>query len=102
MILPRAKEQRPARSCLLLIVLMLPLALGFLHSAPGRAQSPTKPVFDVATVKIVRAGDLQDDREDIRTAPGTLTMRHVSLKSCIQWAYGLSGFQISGPDWLGS
>jgi hypothetical protein len=81
---------------------MFPLALGLLPTAQGRAQSPAKPAFEVASVKIVKSGDLQDDREDIRTAPGTLSMRRVSLKSCIQWAYGLSGFQISGPGWLGS
>lgn len=29
-------------------------------------------------------------------------MHHVTLKSSIQWAYSLGGFQVSGPDWLGS
>src|SRR5207248_5078517 len=46
--------------------------------------------------------ELEGDREDIRSSPGTLTMRQVSLNSCIKWAYGLNGFQISGPAWLGS
>ena len=27
-------------------------------------------------------------------------MRNVSLRSCIQWAYGVRGYQISGPTWL--
>jgi uncharacterized protein (TIGR03435 family) len=103
MILPHTGERQGARKRYLLVVrLMLPLGLGFLNSAAGPAQSQTKISFDAASVKVAKPGDLSDDREDIRTSPGTLTMRHVSLKSCIQWAYGLSGFQISGPGWLGS
>ena len=29
-------------------------------------------------------------------------MRNVSLRSCIQWAYRVRGYQISGPGWLTS
>jgi len=35
-------------------------------------------------------------RENVDTAPGRLTMRNVSLSSCIRWAYGVQGSQISG------
>ena len=103
MISRRAEERHSVRARYALLKrLILPVVLGFLNSGAGRAQSPTNPAFEAASVKVVKPGDLADDREDIRTSPGTLTMRHVSLKSCIQWAYGLSGFQVSGPGWLGS
>ena len=82
-------------------VLML-IAVGLVLSVSANAQSASNPVFDVASVRVAKPGDVQEDREDIRTSPGTLVMRHVSLKSCIQWAYGLSAFQLSGPDWLAS
>jgi len=75
-------------------------------AAPFWAQSPkrsvTSPAFDVASVKSAAIGEFHEDREDIRRSPVTLTMRNVSLTSCIKWAYRLNAFQISGPDWLGS
>ncbi len=71
-----------------------------------RAQSPnrsgTSPEFEVVSVRVGKTGGFQEDREDIRSSPGSLTMRHASLSSCIKWAYGLSDFQISGPAWLTS
>src|SRR5947209_8611570 len=71
-----------------------------------RAQSANRsgklPVFEVASVNIAKTGDIQEDREDISSSLGSLTMRHVSLKSCMKWAYGVKDFQISGPAWLGS
>jgi uncharacterized protein (TIGR03435 family) len=70
------------------------------------AQSPNRPgaspKFEVASVKVSKTGDVQEDREDIRSSPGALTVRHASLKSCIKWAYDLNDFQISGPRWLSS
>jgi uncharacterized protein (TIGR03435 family) len=70
------------------------------------AQSPKpslpSPAFDVASVKLATAGEFQEDREDIRSSPTALTMRHVSFASCMKWAYRLNDFQISGPAWLSS
>ena len=103
MIFARAEKRHSTRARYALLKhLILPVALGLLNSGAGDAQSPTNATFEAASVKVVKPGDLADDSEDIHSSPGTLTMRHVSLKSCIQWAYGLSGFQVSGPGWLGS
>jgi uncharacterized protein (TIGR03435 family) len=61
------------------------------------AQPPIlAPSFEVASIRPDpgRIGSIQDD-------PGMLTMRGVSLKVCIEWAYNVQAFQVSGPDWLG-
>jgi uncharacterized protein (TIGR03435 family) len=84
------------------VLVVASVTVGLVNLSLGRAQSESIPAFEVASVKPAKPGDLSDDREDIRTSPGTLTMRHVSLRSCIQWAYRVNGFQISGPGWLGS
>jgi uncharacterized protein (TIGR03435 family) len=55
--------------------------------------------FDVASVRVSQAGGR---RENIHVSPDTVTMRNVSLKSCIGWAYHVMDYQVSGPDWLGS
>lgn len=60
------------------------------------------PVFDVASVKVATDDEFREDRDDIRSSPVGLTMRHASLASCIKWAYRLNNFQISGPAWLSS
>jgi uncharacterized protein (TIGR03435 family) len=61
--------------------------------------------FEVASVKpdrIGSAGGESAPREKITVSPGSLTMRSVTLQTCIKWAYGLRDFQISGPGWLSS
>jgi uncharacterized protein (TIGR03435 family) len=40
-------------------------------------------------------------REHIDVAQGSVTVRNVTLKACLKWAYGLEDPQIAGPDWLG-
>jgi uncharacterized protein (TIGR03435 family) len=67
----------------------------------GTPQLWTQSLFEVASVKASRTGEVQDS-EDIRSSPGALTVRHATLNSCIKWAYGLNDFQIAGPAWLSS
>jgi len=38
---------------------------------------------------------------NFHTDPGTFSIHNMTLRSCIEWAYGLSPLQISGPAWLG-
>jgi uncharacterized protein (TIGR03435 family) len=60
--------------------------------------------FDVASVKPNpsaepgRQGGLF--RENIDTSLGRVTLRNVTLRSCLKWAYALQDPQIVGPDWL--
>ena len=84
-----------------------PIAIG-LASAPRSDAQQQQPVagrlaFDVASVKpsqIARAGGEGSRRERIDRSPGSLTMRNVSISFCIQWAYSVKFYQISGPRWL--
>ena len=59
------------------------------------------PGFEVASVKPSQAG-----KETIQTSPGTLTMRNVTLISCLTWAYGVQRYQIvntgAGLGWVGA
>ena len=61
------------------------------------------PSFEVASVhvsQIGKAGGEGSRRENIQFTPDTVTMRNVSLKSAIRWAYHVFEYQVSGPDWL--
>jgi uncharacterized protein (TIGR03435 family) len=59
--------------------------------------------FDVASVKPDKSGDghsdnsISSDQDAVK-----LTFRNVSLLNCIQRAYEVKDYQISGPDWLKS
>jgi uncharacterized protein (TIGR03435 family) len=48
----------------------------------------------------------QAGKETIQTSPGTVTMRNVTLISCLRWAYGVQRYQIvdtgAGLGWVGS
>lgn len=75
----------------------------FLASCSAFGQTAPQPAFDVASVKpsrIARTGGPGRHRETIRLTPDTLTMQNVSMSSCIQWAFGVKDYQVSGPSWL--
>jgi uncharacterized protein (TIGR03435 family) len=60
-----------------------------------------QPVFEVASVRASAGGKGEGSRrESIQTSPGSLTMRNVTLKSAIGWAYHVMTYQVTGPDWL--
>jgi uncharacterized protein (TIGR03435 family) len=59
--------------------------------------------FAVASVRTSKIGEMSGEtsrRESIEPSPGSLTMRNVSLKSCVIWAYRIKDYQLSGPSWL--
>jgi uncharacterized protein (TIGR03435 family) len=58
------------------------------------------PAFEVASVRSVKSGF--KDRKSMSVEPGRLTYTNVSLQDCIQAAYGMKPYQISGPSWLDS
>src|SRR5271165_795102 len=63
----------------------------------------TSPSFEVASVKassLAKAADKRALEEHIEPEPNGLTMTSVSLRSCMQWAYDVRPFQISGPGWI--
>jgi uncharacterized protein (TIGR03435 family) len=55
-----------------------------------------EPAFEVASVKAT----ITPGPEDISLNPGTLTIRNISLRRLISWAWDTPRAQISGPDWL--
>jgi len=65
--------------------------------------APAAPAFDVASVRVSqigKAGGPGSRRQNIQFSPDSVTMRNVSFRSCIQWAYHVMDYQITGPDWL--
>src|SRR5579863_2359753 len=69
---------------------------------PGQSTG-SLPSFEVASIKpsqTPQGRGLPSLREDINTDPARLTMGNVSLNTAIRWAYKLSVYEVSGPDWL--
>src|SRR4051794_11359254 len=58
--------------------------------------------FDVASMKPVELSAAADyNSERIIARPGTLIMSNIRVRTCIQWAYGVRAYQLTGPAWLG-
>jgi uncharacterized protein (TIGR03435 family) len=70
----------------------------FFAACAGAAAQPAAPAFDVASI---RPTDPSYKGGTISNDPGILTMRGVTLRNCLQWAYNIQPYQLSGPAWLG-
>ncbi len=83
----------------LILVLFAAFAVGSLSLAGAQS-------FEVASVRINRAGSTGGEGKtdgSITATRGNLTMTNLTLASCIQWAYEIREFQISGgPAWISS
>jgi len=89
--------------------------LALLVAAGAAAQTPdAPPAFDVASVKVSQSAPTGRDgggrgmfggrggRGSIQASPAGLSMRNTTLKNAVRWAYQVSEYQVSGPDWLDS
>jgi uncharacterized protein (TIGR03435 family) len=59
--------------------------------------------FDVASIKpsrAARAGGEGSGREKITVTPNSIIIENAGLNFCIQSAYNVRFYQVSGPDWL--
>jgi uncharacterized protein (TIGR03435 family) len=58
------------------------------------------PSFDVASIKpsAARAGIEGGNRARIEHTPTSLSMFHVALADCVQWAYGVANFQLAAGN----
>ncbi len=56
------------------------------------------PAFEAASVRPSTVAN--NDDVHLETSPGSLTIRGMSLKFCIGWAYDRPAFQVEGPAWL--
>ncbi len=96
-----------------LLALVLPILAGALTQPRLQAQSPAVTagehlVFEVASVKLNKSGDLSDLSPrggSVRVSGPQLTMENVSLWKCIGSAFGIGedkDYAITGPEWLKS
>src|SRR5262245_29036647 len=80
---------------------MSSLLIAMMQSLPclagwTRASASAKLRFDVASIRPTT--DRHD--ESLIVNPGGLIYSRVSLKDCLESAYSVKSYQISGPDWL--
>jgi uncharacterized protein (TIGR03435 family) len=67
------------------------------------APSADRAGFETASVRSSHVGDPGSEnsrRESIEHSPLSLTMRNVSLRTCILWAYSIGEYQLTAPAWL--
>jgi uncharacterized protein (TIGR03435 family) len=61
------------------------------------------PAFDVASVRVSQSdGEHRGPRENIQVSPDGVIMRSVSMRNCTRWAYHVTPYQVTGPDWINS
>jgi uncharacterized protein (TIGR03435 family) len=80
---------------------ILAAGLWAIASAGAFGQSTAAPpVFAVASVKPSPAGGAGGSAGHWQTGPGSVTMVHVTLRTCVQWAYDVKAYQVSAPGWM--
>lgn len=71
--------------------------------AAGAAFCQTPPAFDAASVKPNVNHEANGEgrpRSSVSATPGNLLLRNSTLSDCIQWAYNVKGYQVTGPSWI--
>ena len=81
--------------------------LALLAAGGASAQTADAPTFEVASVRTSQMTQTGREgggrgRGNIQASPGSLTMRNVTLRNAVRWAYHVTEYQVSGPDWLDS
>src|SRR5215471_5293891 len=81
----------------------------FTTAFAAAAFGASAPAFEVASIRPVQAttmapgmGQHGVGREIIQVGPDSVTMRNASLRTMTRWAYHVTEYQVSGPDWIGS
>jgi uncharacterized protein (TIGR03435 family) len=82
------------------------VGIGFVIAvALARSQATPQQGFDVASIKpsrAARAGGEGSGRERITVTPNSVIIENAGLNFCIQSAYNVKFYQVSGPGWLTS
>jgi uncharacterized protein (TIGR03435 family) len=73
-----------------------------LWGAAHAAQNPTRPAFEVASIRPAAPGAPQGGVGGLRVDGAQVRTAYLTLKDYIAMAYRLKLYQISGPDWIGS
>jgi uncharacterized protein (TIGR03435 family) len=82
-------------------LLVFTAGLAFVQTTTAQTAAP--PSFEVASIKpnlISKQGGEGSRREATQSSPGSLTMRNVTLRTCIAWAYSVQQYQVTGPGWI--
>jgi len=89
-----------ARRLVLAVVAIMALTTGSTSASAAQSLAAAHPaVFEVASVRpnsVWKSGGEGNSRSKIEFTPDRLTMRNVDLSECIQWAYGVQFYRISG------
>jgi uncharacterized protein (TIGR03435 family) len=65
------------------------------------ASAAGSPRFDAASIAVNRSGTVSYlVKAQASPEPVKLTMRNVSLRLCLQQAYSVKEYQVSGPGWI--
>jgi uncharacterized protein (TIGR03435 family) len=96
--------RKKGRTFILLVAAIATIAAPLIGESayPDRTQSlPGSPdaAFEVASIRpssTWKAGGEGNSRSRIEVAPNSLTMRNVDLNECVQWAYGIQPYRVSG------
>lgn len=72
-------------------------ALAIACSAISAQSSAPALSFEVASIHTSEPGQ---PIANFHTSPGVFTVRNVTLRNCIEWAYSVKPLQLTGPDWL--
>jgi len=73
--------------------------------AAGASFAQTPSAFDSASVKPNVNHETNGEgrpRASVNATPGYLAIQNSTLSQCIQWAYNVQAFQVSGPSWIDS
>ncbi len=79
------------------------VAVGAGFSRPERAESgpynaQKQPAFEVASIRVDKSGREQS----MAVNPGGIVFQRVTLRECLEAAYGVQHYQVAGPDWINS
>jgi uncharacterized protein (TIGR03435 family) len=79
------------------IMVGLAVVMGFMPGGAVFAQT-----FAAASIRPSTESVQFEHDGKTETSPGNLTMRDVTVATCIKWAFGVQDSQIAGPEWLQS
>src|ERR1700674_1090163 len=88
----------------LMIRLFIFTACVVLAQSAAAQSAATAPAFEVASIKpnlLAKQGGEGSRRESTQSSPGSLTMRNVTMRTAIMWAYRVQAYQVTGPGWIG-
>jgi len=86
----------------------VPIMVGIHNASLSGAQSPAvspAKAFDVASVRpaaLWKSGGEGSKRSRVEYSPRSLSLWNVDLTDCVQWAYSVKFYQVSGPGFLNS